>query len=65
MANQLEFYFKSADLEELIKTGTEGILVTAKITYESADYSKIEIAAQTFGEGALEAKSAPGCPMPC
>ncbi len=65
MANQFEFYFKSSDLQELINTGAAGILVTAKVTFVSPDLSKMEIAAQTFGEGAVEPTSAKGCPMPC
>jgi hypothetical protein len=65
MANELEFYFRSSDIQELIDTGCEGILVSCKIVFVSSEQSTVEIKAKNFGGTQAEEISKSGCPMPC
>ncbi len=64
MLNEFQFSFSAKDIEKLIASGCERIIVTGKVVYDPEMYkSTFEIYAENYET--LSAMRVPGCPMPC
>ncbi len=64
MLNEFQFSFSAKDIEKLIASGCERIIVTGKVVYDPEKYtSTFEIYAENYET--QSATRVPGCPMPC
>ena len=64
MLNEFQFSFSAKDIETLIASGSERIIVTGKVVYDPEKcISTFEIYAENYET--LSTKRVPGCPMPC